>query len=588
MSDITPQLLLEKSKPNDYSREINEILKLISFDYKNIEILGSMEIKSQLWASDYDCYEIVDYSVLSTLVSKFKEIIRKCMKYKEIYIGDIKVGNDNRFRVINEDAYFSKVDGKLNGYNFNDSMYRLKALYSKKYISAKEYKDAQELLKQNPNEEEWTRIMKYMRFNVLRWKPQDILNGFLMYRGEKILIQNALKSDGLVKMDLIVKLSNGIFQEFSVIYDMRIKGLRLNTKPINAMRTLINDIVLFQDEGRWFKTLKRMFSLQNYIFKYSNDENQKRTAINLIKMLDEVLSSDIGILYQVKGDMDSIALLLENYKPPEAEVNAEIDNFINRLNNVYSVPQFTRLSGSISKNLKHIQRENNKVKAEYLEKMIDMFERIINDETLKRIPDGLLNSIKHIHFTGRDEIEGGVKYTRKIEKAKQVAKLLNGVLVGSLKMIDMVNKKYGDEKDDLLRQIKPDDFDIAYEDYLGDERANLLNDMGYRKNGNIINRRTRGKIVNINNKKDYPDIDLIQLSKSAFNNLLKAQDNKVLINYKADLDSDGEKEMSSEKQNKYLIKQQLAKEMYNEGNKGLVKPTPSRGFHFDLSDLDNF
>ena len=396
---ITPQLLTKKKIPDDFSNEINLVLKLISFNREKLEILGSQSIKSQVWASDYDCFEVVNKSSIQQITSGLQKIIKRILSIKNFYIGDIKIGNDNRFRVINEYSYFNHSTGKVNGYNFKDAITRLNTLKSKNIISLNEYKEVKALLKENPTPLEWTKIMKYARFNVLRWKPADILKGSLHYRKQNITLQQAMKSDGLVKMDLVVLLSNGIYQEISVIYDLRVNNKRINVVPINTIQTLKNDIILFSAEGKWFKALKRLFSLYNYYISYGN-ETQKRMASKNIQSVSDILTSDIGILYQVKGDMDSIAFLLENHKPNKKQINAEIDNYINRLNNVYSVPAFSRTFAGISREMKNIQSYSPAKKAKSLEHLISLFETIINDETKKRIGEELQ---KHLSGGGDPE-----------------------------------------------------------------------------------------------------------------------------------------------------------------------------------------
>ena len=69
--------LLLKDYPDGFPNESVEILKDMSFtDGKNVVIVGSMALRSQVYAGDYDANELVTTLSVKEIVSKFKTIIK--------------------------------------------------------------------------------------------------------------------------------------------------------------------------------------------------------------------------------------------------------------------------------------------------------------------------------------------------------------------------------------------------------------------------------------------------------------------------------------------------------------------------------
>lgn len=383
---MKPNKLLVTKNKFDYPNEIEDILKNISFNKKNIEVLGSMSIRSQWFASDYDCFEVVDKNSIQSIITSLKKIVSNINKKKNYFVGDIKIGVYEPFNVINENAYFENKNSKIKGYNQTVSLNKLKNLYEKNIISKNEFKYGSKLLVENPTPLQWSIIHKALRFDVLRWKYDDIMKEYLFYRGKKILLYNALNSNGLCKIDIIVRMNDNLFQEFSVIYDLRIRGKRLNTKIINARKSLTNDIILFGSQKKWFKTLKRAFSLYNYLYKYT--DMNKNKIINVILFLNSILSSSLGIIYRTKSNMDSILYLLEYNKGNLDDIKNAIDEYIDDLNNVYGVSEFNKQNDFIVKELKFIQSLNDRDEMNNrLYKIHSLLENICNNATFERIKD---------------------------------------------------------------------------------------------------------------------------------------------------------------------------------------------------------
>lgn len=79
------------------ARDIIDILSISD----NIKIMGSQQYQSQLYAGDYDLYEIVNGSYTTnekaavSYVKKLQNVIRKLLKKDGVFIGDIKSGERN-------------------------------------------------------------------------------------------------------------------------------------------------------------------------------------------------------------------------------------------------------------------------------------------------------------------------------------------------------------------------------------------------------------------------------------------------------------------------------------------------------------
>jgi len=371
--------LLDKKKyPLNYSKQVEDIISNMSFG-NEVEILGSMSFKSQLYTSDYDCFEVVRVNSINELKTKFQTIIKNLKSMKKVYIGDIKIGEIKDWKIIDDTAYIDNA-GKLRGYNQEKSMNKLGELLNEKIISKKEYEESKKLLIKNPNYEELKNIIKQVRFNVVRWTPTEILKGKKTIRGKPFTIEEGFKSHSLFKLDVIA-LMEGKYTDFSIIYDVRLKGKRLNYFGIDTKQTLLNDIHLYHSVGNWFKFLKRLFSYYNYLIKYQKTNKKKKYIDNLEKIID-ILNSDIGNLYTIIQDIEVILFLMEKGITPRRDFINEINNFVNSISDIYSIV----ISPHLINRIKKIQeyKTNKKIKNS-LENIQKDLTALLNKKTKEEI-----------------------------------------------------------------------------------------------------------------------------------------------------------------------------------------------------------
>lgn len=366
-------------KKSFFSKELDKILELVSFNKKNTDVLGSFQLRSQLYFSDVDIFENNVKMPVNKIKNEFQNKIRKMLKDSTYYLADIKCGIAEELRVINENLYVK--NSKVYFYNREASLKKIENL--KKHIPKSIYGGLKSLLVKKPNENQINKIKKNLRFHVLRWTPSEILKGEkVLMNGKKMKFVHALKTDGLFKMDFYKFMRDSNFMELSIIYDVRNnKGQKLNNIQYDTKQTLLNDIQKYKEEEQYFKVLKRKFSLMRYEQLYEKKDNKKKIVI-----LSKVLNSNLGQLYQAKSLLDNLLFLIENFDSLEKErINKSIDNIISKLSFI-SLKKFLKEEEDIIDELKMML--NGKSIGNISKNLLDIYERlenILNEESKKYI-----------------------------------------------------------------------------------------------------------------------------------------------------------------------------------------------------------
>lgn len=357
-----------KSYPENYPSDAMAILDAMSFSGgKDVKILGSMSLRSQQYAGDYDAYEIVKRkgaveNVLDDLASEFQSIIKNLRGMKNVYIGDIKAGSIEEWRVIPLDA--GLVNGKIVGYNPTQSKAKVDELYKAKVINEGEKRSAYELLKDASTPEDFLIARKKLKFHIIRWSVSEVLNGSKVVRGRSITLQEAFSSPVITKLDTIGFVQNNKYTDFSIIYEFHADGKTLNPSFEDIGRSLSEDIIFYKAENNPFKVLKREFALAKF-----------RGDTKTIKSLTPVLNSDLGRLYSLLSDVKTLVQLLEEKQNvPLEKVRYEIDQFKARMANVYSLPDFLKtehtLLGHIASALKTTSKSQLLTHLQQIEQLI--------------------------------------------------------------------------------------------------------------------------------------------------------------------------------------------------------------------------
>jgi hypothetical protein len=333
-----------KEYPENYPSDAIKILNAMSMG-DNINLVGSMSLRSQQYAGDYDGYEVVKHkgktsAFLIELRKRFQSNIKKLGDMKYVYIGNIKAGVVDEWRVIPKTAYVK--DGIVVGYFAVKCRNKIRCLLEDGVINKTEARDALRLLKGRLSPIEFLNARDKLKFHILRWTAKDVLNNCLHYRGRSFTLEEAFPTPGLTKLDVVGFVQNNRFTDFSVIYEFRCNGEVLNPEPVNIKVSLIESIITYTAEGNYFKVLKRLFAL------YKFQHNTK-----MLEELNPILNSDLGRLYQIVSDMDTLLALLE-YKSPIGVIRFEIDQFIHRLSTIYTLNSYLEKDDEIVESVRRI------------------------------------------------------------------------------------------------------------------------------------------------------------------------------------------------------------------------------------------
>ncbi len=351
-----------------------------------------MSLRSQQYAGDYDGFEVVkmdestDEEALNKLAAKFKVIIKRLRGMKDVYIGDCKAGAIEEWRVLPRSARV--VNGKVEGYNAVASRKKVDELSQAGIITREEAKSAMELLKSPIRPTDLILAKGKLKFHLVRWTVQQILDGKQMLRDKRVYtLQEAFSSPTISKLDVIGLVQRNRFTDFSVIYEFQNKGRVLNPDEIDIENSLEENILFYKAENNPFKVLKRRFALA----KFKGDDAA-------VKKLSDVLNSDLGRVYHVLGDIGTLKSLLEDHtNQPMEKIRYEIDQFKNRLANVYTLDDYLKreptILGQLNAALKAPRKDMMLARLEEVERGL---EGVLNKHTPDLVGGALMGLLKSI------------------------------------------------------------------------------------------------------------------------------------------------------------------------------------------------
>jgi hypothetical protein len=299
----------------------------------NAQIVGSMSLKSQVYAGDYDMVEEVhgsyktDEAAAAAYARRLQDIVSQLMSMPSVYIGDIKAGVIPEWEVIPESAGIRK--GAVVGYDAEQARQKVDQMAKDGVLTASERTEALRLLKPHPSVEEFLLLKKDLRFHIVRWTPTELQHGSVRLRdGRTYTLTQAILSPGIVKLDVVAYVQQSRFTDFSIIYlFFNSRGKVLNKTMGDTIWLIKQDLLYYLVSGNYFKAAKRLFSLA----RHSHDSK-------LIAKLNTLLNSDLGRLYLLLSDMGTLQFLLENEATlPAEKIRYELDQFRGRLGNIYAV-----------------------------------------------------------------------------------------------------------------------------------------------------------------------------------------------------------------------------------------------------------
>ena len=312
-------VIARKDYPTGYPTDASEILRNMSFtDGKNVRIVGSMALRSQIYAGDYDAVEVVNTTgtkqlAVRDLVKKFKQIVKDLKSIPNTYIGDIKSGSVEEWVIIHDE------------YDYEKSIKKLEELHKEKIITDEEYDDGKKRIKPTVSRLELLALRRDFRPNIIRWKPRDVLLGFKILKDKrKFTLAEAFQSPTITKLDVVSWVQNNRFTDFSMIYQFKNNGNSMNPVKADIETSIRENIFVLHHEGNYFKMAKRMFALAKF-----------KGYIDILEKLSPLFNGDVGRLYMVYGDIGTLENLIENTDNlPYSKIIFEIDQFKGRLSNI--------------------------------------------------------------------------------------------------------------------------------------------------------------------------------------------------------------------------------------------------------------
>ena len=126
----------------------------------------------------------------------------------------------------------------------------------------------------------------------------------------------------LCKIDLIIYLSNGAFKEVSCIYFFSNKELNMN----DYIKALLDDQVYYYNEGKYYKSLKRLMLSAKY---------KEPIDKNLMIVITSLFNSSVGKLYELDNEIQAAIIYRDKYDDKMAR--ERIKNFIRSIG-LYNLP----------------------------------------------------------------------------------------------------------------------------------------------------------------------------------------------------------------------------------------------------------
>jgi hypothetical protein len=320
-----------KILPDHYPQDVLAVLRGMSLtDLKGLRLVGSMSIRSQLYAGDYDAWESVEASSVQEAVDGFRGAIQELRSMKDVRIGDIKSGEIDEWRILSPKAMVE--NGRITGFSAVESARVVDSL-PLSVMNKNEKKEAIRMLNGVKDPVDLVRLKKtgYFKVHIVRWTPGEVLAGQkTLADGRVYTLEEAFQSPALTKLDVIA-LVQGRLTEFSCIYQFFVKGKLINPIDLDPIGSLREDVLYYASENNPFKALKRRFAIAKL-------EGDNETAARLTP----ILNSDLGRLYVLVGDIGTMITLLESKNPPVDEIRREIDAFRARLANVYKLEAYLK------------------------------------------------------------------------------------------------------------------------------------------------------------------------------------------------------------------------------------------------------
>lgn len=195
----------------------------------------------------------------------------------------------------------------------------------------------------------------YEKEEPIRWNFQDIKNGYKYIQKNKVTFEECLvMPDNIIKLDLVY-IYNNIFTDINILYNLHIVGKKSDFTNVkketnkNMVESINDDIKDLHKEGKYFKILKRLFTLSIL---------EKKVDKEMIKLLN----SDYGQFYKFINCLNLVLIMMDQkFKPVSQELiksnleyfkqfgstilmdGVNLDKSLDKLNKIISSPSKKKL-----------------------------------------------------------------------------------------------------------------------------------------------------------------------------------------------------------------------------------------------------
>ena len=383
----------DSKNKKSFTDQIKYIRELLSIGNPlNTLNYGSFHYKTLMTYNDIDFEEKIEYCELTKEKAKeqfkrsIQRIVKTIMQESNIFIGDIKAGIDERFSDIN----LGKLkNGKLEDYNQESIILTINNWFNFELIDLQILEELLSYVKQDnylkPDIYKYQILEELIRnLYTLRWKPQDILNGFLKLRGnEKLDIQDTIDMKSPIKIDVWALVDSKFIEctNFYILKGMDNGQCIFYNVPDNYFDTVLESLRQQVEKFGYnnqknlfykpYKMVKRMFSL-----------SRLECNNNIYDTLLLIINGEVGQINQLSALIEVLILMMEkNVDVDYNLINNEVDNFKLILGKINKIKFNENCIYDTIDVFVHSNDMNLKI--EILEKLKKCFDKIVKYHTQK-------------------------------------------------------------------------------------------------------------------------------------------------------------------------------------------------------------
>jgi len=309
--------LIRGKLQSSYPDFATENFHLVSINKDNSMPIGTYSYAYTMYPSDYDVYENVvkghnTDDVVNFFEKSLKHLVQNIMTKQYYWILEVKVGIDNRynFKITDDDATI-RINCLRQHNLFNDEDIEI--------LMSGDEELANELLR---------------KYSVLRWSPEEILNGSKNLPGaESISLNDAIRAKSQINIEIIALINNK-FTDLSNFFVLGYTDKLGNTYAVNLPQDNITNFAHYQVQNLgknieklyyskynhdYYKMIKRYWSLGRFI------KNKQ-----LINKILPIINSRLALAGQKRSEIKTLINLIKHTHLQGVPMNV-FDNQIQNL-----------------------------------------------------------------------------------------------------------------------------------------------------------------------------------------------------------------------------------------------------------------